>query len=198
VILLDAIVEIVIAAMSHLMSQALTDRTRVGIMPIGRHPFWSVTDDVESLLEKALGGLQISLLAQSGVHQIPIPIDGTIEITPFAMDADVRFIDVPRGSCLPASLSTQLIRHERGKTRFPVSNGLMRELKASLQKHLGQVTQAQLIPQPPQHNEQNNIGGVLQKVERRSGALVEGVLARRAAERPIPQQRFLGLFLGGR
>jgi hypothetical protein len=76
VILLNAIVEIVIATMSHLRSQDLTDGTWVGIMPIGRHPFWSVTDDVASLLEKALGGLQISLLAQPGVNQIPIPIDG--------------------------------------------------------------------------------------------------------------------------
>jgi hypothetical protein len=44
---------------------SLTDGTRVGIMPIGRHPFWSVTDDIESLLEKALGRLQISLLARA-------------------------------------------------------------------------------------------------------------------------------------
>ena len=54
----------------------------------------------------------------------------------------------------------------------------MGELKASLQKHLGQIAQAQLVPQPPQHNEQNNISGVLQKVERGSRALVEGSLAR--------------------
>ena len=54
----------------------------------------------------------------------------------------------------------------------------MRELEAALEKHLSQIAQAQLVPQPPQHNEQNNISGVLQKVERGSRALVKGSLAR--------------------
>ncbi len=98
------------------MSQDLTDGTWVGIMPIGRHPFWSVTDDVASLLEKTLGGLQISLLAQPRVHQIPIPIDGPIQVAPLSMHADIRFIDMPGFAGLSVSPSTQLIRHERGKT----------------------------------------------------------------------------------
>ncbi len=54
----------------------------------------------------------------------------------------------------------------------------MGELKAALQKHLGQIVQAQFIPQPPQHDEQHDIGGIFQVVERGSGALVEGSLAR--------------------
>jgi hypothetical protein len=44
----------------------------------------------------------------------------------------------------------------------------MGELEASLQKHLSYITQTQLIPQPPEDNEKNNIGGVFQKVERGS------------------------------
>jgi hypothetical protein len=53
----------------------------------------------------------------------------------------------------------------------------MRELEASLQEHLDQIAQAQLVPQPPQHDEQDNIGGIFQVVERGSGTLIEGSLA---------------------
>ena len=63
-------------------------------MPIGRHPFWGVADDVESLLEKALGRLPISLLAQQLIHQMVIAINGSLQITPFPFDADRRFIHV--------------------------------------------------------------------------------------------------------
>ncbi len=73
-------------------------------MSIGRHPFWGVAHGVKSLLEKALGRLHIPFLAQHRVNQIAIPIDGPIEKAPFAMDADVRFIDVPGCCCLSASL----------------------------------------------------------------------------------------------
>ena len=50
----------------------------------------------------------------------------------------------------------------------------MGEHKAPLEKHLGQIPQVQLVPQPPQHD----IGGIFQVVERGSGALVEASLAR--------------------
>ena len=54
----------------------------------------------------------------------------------------------------------------------------MGELKAALEKLLGQIAQAQFVPQPPQHDEQHDIGGIFQVVEGGSGALVEGSLAR--------------------
>ena len=82
-ILLQSIVEIAIGPVEHVTAQGLADRTRVGIMPIRRHSFWRVTDDIDSLLEKALGCLHVSLLTEHGINQIPIAIDGPIEIAPF-------------------------------------------------------------------------------------------------------------------
>jgi hypothetical protein len=91
-------------------------------------------------------------------EQAPVPppsyaIDSPTEIAPLSMYADVRFIDVPGCPCLSASLDPELIRDKRGKTSFPVSNGLMGELKATLQEHLRQITQAQLIAKPPENDE---------------------------------------------
>jgi hypothetical protein len=73
---------------------------------------------------------------------------------------------MPEGSCLSTSLFAELIRNERCETSFPVSNGFMREEKATFQEYLRQIPQAQLVAQPPKNNEKHNIGGVFQKVER--------------------------------
>ncbi len=151
---------------------------RVGVMSIGRHPLWCVTNHIDSLLEKAPGCLHISLLTQHGVNHIAIAIDGAIEVAPFSLDVDVGFIDIPGPASLSSSLDSQLVGDEWGKTGLRVSNGLMGELKAALQEHLRQITQTQLIPQPPEHDEQDDIGGIFEKVERRSCTLVEGSLAR--------------------
>jgi hypothetical protein len=66
---------------------------------------------------------------------------------------------------LSSSLGAQLICHEWGKARLRVPDCLMRELEAALQEQLGQIAQAQRVPQPPQHDEQDNIGGICQGVE---------------------------------
>jgi hypothetical protein len=54
----------------------------------------------------------------------------------------------------------------------------MRELEATRKKHLSEVTQAQLVPQPPEHHLEDNIGGVFQIIESRSRTLVEDAFAR--------------------
>jgi hypothetical protein len=93
------------------------------------------------------------------------------------MDADIRFIDMPGFAGLSVSPSTQLIRHERGKTGFPLPNGLMGELKAPLQEHLSQIPQTQLVPQPPENDKKDDISGIFQKVEGSPCAFVEGTSA---------------------
>jgi hypothetical protein len=57
--------------------------------------FWGVTDDIDSLFEKALGCLQISLLTQSRIDKIAIAIDGPIERAPVPFDVHIGFINVP-------------------------------------------------------------------------------------------------------
>src|SRR5438132_13761087 len=98
--------------MRDLTAQGLADRTRVGIMPNGRHPLRGMTNDSDGLLEKALGRFHVSLFAEHRVNQVAIPIDGSIQVAPFPFDVDVGFIHIPRPPCLPTSLDTQLLCHE--------------------------------------------------------------------------------------
>jgi hypothetical protein len=94
-ILLESVIEIRIGPVPDIFAKDLSDGTWVGIMPIRRYPLWSMTDCLKSLLEKSFGGIHVSLLAQHGVNEVAIPIDGSIEVTPLPLDLYVRFIDMP-------------------------------------------------------------------------------------------------------
>ena len=49
VILLQSIVEVAVGPVEHVTAQGLADGTRVGVMPIGRHPFWGVSNHIDGL-----------------------------------------------------------------------------------------------------------------------------------------------------
>lgn len=53
----------------------------------------------------------------------------------------------------------------RGKMRFPVSDGLIREHRTTFHKHLRQVAQASGEPQSPEDDEEHDSGGGVQKKE---------------------------------
>jgi hypothetical protein len=108
-VLFQSIIEIAVATVNSFTPQRLTDRTRVAIMPIGRHALRCMTHHVDSLLEKTLGRLHVEREARYRVNEIAISIHGTIQITPFAMNTHIRLIHVPGPACLTTSLVPQLI-----------------------------------------------------------------------------------------
>src|SRR3954463_4563371 len=61
----------------------------------------------------------------------------------------------------------------------------MAEHDAAHSEHLGQIAQAQLVAQAPEHHEGDDIGGVLRPVQQGAPALVELLAARAAAEPAI-------------
>jgi hypothetical protein len=105
-ILFQSIVQIRIAAMENVATKCFANRSWIGAMPIGRDLFWSMADHHESLCEKALGSLHISLLTEHELNEIAIPINSTVEIAPPSMHFHIGFIHMPRDSCLPSSLSS--------------------------------------------------------------------------------------------
>jgi len=88
-------VEVAVGPVEHVTAQGFAHRTRVGIMPIGRHSFWSVAYHIGGLLEKALGRLPISRLTHHRVNQVAITIDGPREVAPVPFDVDRGFIHGP-------------------------------------------------------------------------------------------------------
>jgi hypothetical protein len=91
----------------------------------------------------------------------------------------------------------QLLCNEWSKATFPLPNCLIGERQSSLEKHLGEISQAQLVPEPPQNNQEDHIGGIFQEVAWRSCALVEEALASEASEHAIAERGLLDLFFTG-
>jgi hypothetical protein len=67
----------------------------------------------------------------------------------------------------------------------------MRENKTTFQKHLGHITQTQLLAQSPQNSEENNVGGHLKIVKRGACSFIEGTSALWAVKDGIAQFCFL-------
>jgi hypothetical protein len=64
VVLLQSLGEILITSMEHVIAKDLADRTWGRTVPIRDHALWSMTDRLKGVLEKALGGVPISLLTE--------------------------------------------------------------------------------------------------------------------------------------
>src|SRR6476659_4018733 len=101
-----------------------------------------------------------------------------------------------RRTSLTPPPGAQLLADERGKALFPIAHRLMGELEAAHQEHLGQITQAQLVAQPPEYNQQDNVGRKLQVIEGGASAFVEAALAVQTAEGTIAKRGFLTQFAG--
>ena len=66
---------------------------------------------------------------------------------------------------------------QRCEAELPRADRLVCHGVAALKQEFGNVSQPELVAQPPEHGEQHDIGRELQFVERRTGAFVEAPLA---------------------
>src|SRR4051812_44207979 len=139
--------------------------------------------------KKGLGRRYVAVLAQHGVHEIAVAVDGPIEVGPAATDLQVRLVHVPAaaaaGTAPAMPALAELVGQCRRELRFPLAGGLMAEDDPADEEHLAEVAQGQAVAQPPQHHERDDIGGVLGVVQHGAGALVELLAAIAAAEPAI-------------
>jgi hypothetical protein len=47
--------------------------------------------------EEGLGGLHVAVLAQHGVDQVSVPVDGAIQIGPLAPGLEIGLVNIPAG-----------------------------------------------------------------------------------------------------
>ena len=84
-------------------------------------------------------------------------------------------------------LRTEPLGEQRCEGRFPRADRLVCHLVAALEEHLGDVAEAQLVAQPPEHREHHDVGREPDLVEARAGSLVEPAPARAALEPAVPE-----------
>jgi hypothetical protein len=143
-ILLQPVIEILAVAMPHISPQDHPDRAGVTVMPIRGDPVGRDAGDHLGRLEERLRGGHVPVLAEHHVDQRARAIDGTVEITPLAVNFDVGLVDIPTAAGLATSASPQTFGQRRRELGFPVTNRLMAEHDAADQEHLRQITQRKL------------------------------------------------------
>jgi hypothetical protein len=115
-----------------------------------------MANNVLRLSKEALCRGHIAVLTQHRVDQVAIPIYRPVKVAPFATDTHVGFIAIPGSTCFAVAPGAQLFGDKWSEACFPISDCFVSKLKATHQEHLCQVSQTQLISQPPQYNEQDD------------------------------------------
>ena len=78
----QAVIHVAAGAMLDVGSQRLADGARVGIVPVRRDLRGRMADHGGCPLEEPLGGVHVARLAQQGVDQVPVGVDGPIQVAP--------------------------------------------------------------------------------------------------------------------
>src|SRR3954451_3946924 len=138
-----------------------------------------------SLPEERLG--HVAGFAEENVDQGAVAVDRPIEIAPFAGDFDVGLVDVPAPAGLAGPALAQALGKQWGQLGFPIPHRFVGEHDAADQEYLRQITQAQLVAQPPE--EKHDVSRHLAPVQRRGGPLVEPPPAIAAPETPEAMNR---------
>jgi hypothetical protein len=156
-------------------------------MPVGGHSFWWASSDQEGLSEEALCRVHVTSFAQHRVDQIAVAVNRPVQIAPRTVDLHIGFIHRVRDARLAVPLGAQLIGEQWSKSSFPLPHRFVRKDETAFQKHLGQITEAELVAQPPQDDLHNDVGGECEIVEGRSGTFIKGTMARQTAEGTIAE-----------
>src|SRR4051812_8095565 len=185
VILLQPVIQVGAGPVPHALAQLGADRPGVAVVAIGRDPVRCHPSHRFGRPKERLRGFHVAVLAEQHVDQVPVPVDGAIEIAPPPLHFQVCLIHIPAAAHRAAPAPPQLLGQGRRELGFPLPDRFIAEHDAAHGEHLGQVAQAQLIAQASEHHESDDIGGILGSVQHAAAALVELLAARTTTEPAI-------------
>jgi hypothetical protein len=96
----------------------------------------------------------------------------------------LRLIDMPAPAGLAGPPLAQALSEPRRQLGLPIQHRLVGEHEAADQEHLGKITQAQLVAEPPEDHEEHDVARHLNPVQHRAGPFVEPPPAIPAPEAP--------------
>ena len=130
----------------------------------------------------------ISVFTEHGIKQVPISIDGTVQVTPAATDFDVRLVQIPGGASLAATFGAKILTDHRRKSELPGPYGLVADLESTLQKEFCHIAETELVFQTPENSEQYDVSRKMEIVEGRISAFIKAPSALTTEEGSIPQR----------
>jgi len=158
VILLHPLMHRPACPMAHLRPPLCADGARIGVVPVRRHLFGGMTNDRARSGEEALGAVPIPRLAQQGIDQVPVGVNGPVEVAPASVHLHIRLITMPLAPCFAAPLRPQSLVQQGSEAILPLLHRLVGERTAAREDHLGHVAQAQFVAQTPEDHEQGAVG----------------------------------------
>src|SRR5215213_3104541 len=95
VVLLQPVVPVGAGPMRNPSAERGADRPRVGAVPVRGDAVRCHAGGGLGRAEEGLGRRHVPVLAEHGVDQVAVPVDGPIQIRPSAADLQICLVDVP-------------------------------------------------------------------------------------------------------
>src|ERR1700733_10104592 len=121
-VLLKSVVEISARSMPHLFVELGSDRSGIGIMPIGGDPIRSDASHRLGQSKECPGGSKLTMLAEHDIHQGAVAIDRAIEIPPSATHPHICLINVPAWANPAFASPTQVLGKRRRQFGLPIAH----------------------------------------------------------------------------
>lgn len=95
------IIQVAVGAMAYPFPKRGFDGTRIGVVSITGDPRRDMTGNGARGTKEGLGCCLVPLLTEQDIHQVPIPINGAVEVDQAPFYFDARLVDVPTAGATP-------------------------------------------------------------------------------------------------
>ena len=102
----------------------------------------------------------------AGVEAAADRTDVELPETYIGTDRAKNFASIPAGANPASASPTQVLGKRRRQFGLPIAHRFMAEDEPAGQEHLGQIPQAQLVTQPAEHHECDDIARILHTVSK--------------------------------
>jgi hypothetical protein len=115
VVLLQPVIQVSTGSVPHAFAQRGADRPGVAVVAVCRDPVRCHAGHRLGRAEERLSGRHVAVLAEQHVDQVPVPVDGAIEIAPAPVHFQVCLIDGPAAAHLAAPAPPQILGQGGGE-----------------------------------------------------------------------------------
>ncbi len=154
---LDAVVEVLRCPMPN-VGQDGAESSRIALGLVGCDPLRPHACLIDGTREERLGSLSVPPLREVGVNDLPVFVDGTLDVGPRPVQTRVRFINAPPRADWPSVHTCSCAKH-RQEALDPAIDGAAVNVEAPLGEPLDDVGIAQAVPDVPTHSQGDDIIG---------------------------------------